>query len=134
MATIVGGIDERLRPYIRIEPENAADGLLALLDTGFNGELFIDEADADLLGFALREGYSKATLAGGVVHNIRRGSGKIIWLGQLRRVEVLAAVTTGTRQHRPPDDPIALVGTKLLSPHLLLMDLAKRSIEIEAQD
>ena len=61
-------------------------------------------------------------------------SGKIIWLGQLRRVEVLAAVTTGTRQHRPPDDPIALVGTKLLSPHLLLMDLAKRSIEIEAQD
>ena len=101
---------------------------------GFNGELFIDEADAMRLGFVLREGYSKATLAGGIVHNIRRGTGMIIWLGQPRRVEVLAAVSTAARQPRLPDNLVVLVGTKLLSPHLLLMDFANQTIEIEAQD
>lgn len=110
------------------------DGILALLDTGFNGALFMNEDDARHLGLKLRDGYSTIELAGRSMQQIRRGLATIIWLGEVRQVEVIAAISGATQRSRRADDPAALIGTELLDPHLLLMDFKARTIEIEAQE
>lgn len=131
MATQIGSIDGRRRPLVRIERENGAEGFLALMDTGFNGELFVSYRDAMRLGFTLRAGISTAQLADGQNAEVLRGVGAISWLGRPRRIEVLAAVQDDIQGLA--DDPIALVGTALLSPHLVLIDFSAGTIEIEEQ-
>ena len=132
MATLVGGIDDRLRPYMRVEYPGADDGFIALLDTGFNGELFLEEPAAFQLGVQLRGTSELVHLASGPVQEVRRGVVTIRWLGVVRRAEVLVAVV-GSVKPRRADDPIALVGTALLNPHLVLLDFANRTIEIESE-
>jgi hypothetical protein len=52
-----------------------------------------------------------------------------LWLGESRRITILIADTWMPRA----DDPLSLVGTGLLSPHLLLIDCGHRLVEIETQ-
>jgi predicted aspartyl protease len=105
---------------------------LALLDTGFNGELLVARSDIASLGILERGGVSEAELAGGQVFALQRGEGRIVWLGRERRVDVLIS----SEAYRPgrDGDPIALIGTRLLVPHLLLIDFAAATVEIEAQN
>lgn len=107
----------------------ASGDFLALMDTGFNGELLVTMQDAVSLGIVLRAGLSIAQLASGQTISVQRARGTILWLGRTRIVEVL--VTTEEPNRRIADDPIALVGTQLLSPHLVLIDFQAGTIEIE---
>lgn len=132
MGTVVGSVDQRRRPLVRIECLNDADGFVALLDTGFNGEIFVAIADVGPLGFRLRSGFSTVEIASGQIRTVQRGDGEIMWLGERRRVEIF--VSMDPPPARQADEPVALVGTKLLWPHLLLIDFATGTIEIEAQD
>jgi hypothetical protein len=53
----------------------------------------------------------------------------IDWLGEQRSVRVL--VSSAWRSGG--DDPVGLLGTELLKPHLLLVDFGKDTVEIETQ-
>lgn len=132
MRTLIGSIDLRRRPIVRIDKEGREDGFLALLDTGFNGELLVSQTDAEVLGFARRAGTSTAELAGGQVYELSRGQGEILWLGRKRRVDVL--ISAEATRPRRDGEPVALVGTRLLAPHMLLIDFLSSTVEIEAQD
>jgi predicted aspartyl protease len=130
VATVVGSIDERRRPLIRIGLVGGGDSFLAMLDTGFNGEMLVSVHDIEALGFQTWPGYSEHELASGAVAGFQRGLGHIFWMGRLRRVDVY--VSMEARRARRDGDPIALVGTRLLSPNLVLLDFEGLSIEIES--
>ena len=132
MPTQVGHVDGRRRPLVRVELGGTADDILALMDTGFNGELLLTAEDAVRLGFTRRDGTSYAQLASGQSVSVQRARGTILWLGRTRRVEALATSEEVSTRH--VDDPVALVGTQLLSPHLVLIDFRAGTIEIEEVD
>lgn len=133
MGTEVGSIDQRRRPLVRVSRADGEDAFLALVDTGFNGDLYMAESVARQLGFELRAGKTIVELADRRFQLIRHAKGTIRWLGGPRRVEVFVA--PDQEQNRPlgPDEPVALLGTGLLSPNVLLLDFSDMTIEIEAQ-
>lgn len=131
LSRIVGAIDRLRRPVIRLETP-AGDSFLALVDTGFNGELMLSEADATSLGFTVSRVTLKVMLAGDTSQTIKEGSGQISWFGTSRKVNLIVNPTSHLR--RMDDDPIALVGTRLLTPHLLLIDFEASTLEIESQN
>ena len=55
MSELLGHVDERERPLIRVPIPDRDRSFLALVDTGFNGWLFMEAADAVSLGFVLSE-------------------------------------------------------------------------------
>lgn len=103
-----------------------------MLDTGFNGDVMINVADAEALGVILSPLQVRVTLAGGQRADARQGEVQLEWLGQVRRTRVFVTETQAP-PHRD-GDPVALIGTRLLAPHLLLIDFEAGTVEIEAQD
>jgi predicted aspartyl protease len=128
LSKIWGTVDRLRRPVVRLET-SAGDSFLALVDTGFNGELMLSQPDATALGFDVSKVDIKALLAGDVAQKLREGSGRLNWLGSERRVELMVAPASTHR--RMDDDPIALIGTKLLTSHLLFIDFDTLTVEIE---
>jgi len=127
MAKIIGSFDQRGRPVIRIEGKH--ESILVVVDTGFNGELMTTRAAATLLGIGPVQRESDVQLGDGRTVRLYEARTTIPWLGEERRVRVLVSddwVTIG-------DAPVGLLGTDLLAPHLLLIDFAERTVEIETQ-
>ncbi len=131
MGTVLGGVDDRRRPLVRVALAERDESLLALVDTGFNGELYVTESVARRFGFERTSFDSEVALAGGNSAKVSRGRGSIRWLGQQRRVQVF--IVDDPRTHPREGEPDALLGTGLLSPHILLVDFTAMTIEIEAQ-
>lgn len=131
MGTIVGSIDNRNRPLVRVSLVDREESLLALVDTGFNGDLYVTESVARRIGFERTSIKSQVELAGAALAKIVRGRGTIQWLGQERRVQVFIAADP--RRPPPEGDPEALLGTGLLAPHILLVDFTAMTVEIEEQ-
>ena len=131
MSKIWGTVDRLRRPVIRLET-SAGETFLALVDTGFNGELMLPLSDATALGFEVSNVKIKAVLAGDVAQELHEGSGILNWLGGNRRVELMVSPATTSR--KMDDDPIALIGTKLLMSHLLFIDFQTLTVEIETQN
>lgn len=132
VATVVGSVDQRRRPIIRLQISGARDDVVALLDTGFNGELLVAQQDVQRLGVNVRPLSSQAIMGDGSVVEVRRGDCSIMWLGSTRRTEVL--VSSVFVRAKLADDPVVLIGTQLLSPNLLLIDFAAATVEIEAHE
>lgn len=128
---VTGQIDHLGRPVVRLECPAVEDGFLAVVDTGFNGELMLEFDVAASLGFAIGGVRSSVRVAGATQREVREARGMIMWLGLERRVEVLVAATPGSRPG--PEEPIALIGTRLLTPHLLMVDFSTGIVEIESQ-
>ena len=124
-------VDRLGRPVVRVEIPGG-ESFLAHIDTGFNGEMMLAEFDARRLGFTIATKAANVTVAGDVVQRVMEGSGTIHWFGEARRVELY--VSTATPSKRMDDGPVALIGTRLLIPHLLLVDFARGTVEIEAQE
>jgi len=127
---MIGSVDARLRPLLRIEQVQGQQGILAVVNTGFNGELMLSRNVAAEFGMTEREGYSTVTLAGGQTHIVRRGYGTISWFARPRRIEVLIHVEDLPARLRDQDEPVGLVGTGLLYPHMLAIDFAARTLEV----
>jgi predicted aspartyl protease len=125
-----GRIDYRGRPIVRLETL-AGETFLALVDTGFNGQLLLSDQDARVLGFKVDTTSVKASLAGDIVEKMNSGRGIIKWMGKQRQVELI--VSSKRPALRRDDDPIALIGSGLLTPHLLFIDYQTKSVEIETQ-
>jgi len=82
---------------------------------------------ATLLGVDPKFDETEVELADGRKAWVYETRATIMWLDQERRVRVLVSdewTTIG-------DAPVALLGTDLLLPHLLRIDFAKGTVEIE---
>ena len=135
MGTEVGGIDARRRPVVRVTTPGDEIGLLALLDTGFNGELLCNVDAARALKIKPQGDVTRVELAGGLRQDAQYGWLQIVWLGLPRLVRVLVSSNAADARLLPNDDePVALLGTGLLWPHLVLLDFSAGTVEIEALD
>jgi predicted aspartyl protease len=128
---VIGHVDLRGRPLVRLEAQNG-ESFLGLVDTGFNGDLHMTALVARRLGFGSSGLIVDAEVAGGVLQKVEVGSATIPWLGRSRSVELLLAGEPSRPQ--APDDPVALVGTRLLTPHVLLIDFLRSTVELEEQE
>ena len=127
MAKVIGSVDDRGRPVIRIDGHQ--ESILVVVDTGFNGDLMVTRAAAQLLGIAPVSREADVELGDGTTVRVYQGRSSISWLGEQRPVRVLVSDSWTT----VADAPVGLLGTELLSPHLLLIDFAARTVEIETQ-
>ena len=127
MAKVTGSVDDRGRPVVRLDGKD--DSILVTVDTGFNGDLMVTREAAKVLGVDVTEIKSKIELGDGTIARVHESPALLSWLGELRSTTVFVADTWTTS----PDAPSGLLGTRLLSPHLLLVDFDGRTVEIETQ-
>ena len=127
MAKVTGSVDERGRPLVRLEGKT--DSVLLVVDTGFNGDLMTSREGARLLGVEPDIDVTEVELGDGRTVKVNEGRATIIWLEQARRVRVLVS----DDWNPAGDAPVGLLGTQLLVPHLLLIDFAEGTVEIETQ-
>jgi predicted aspartyl protease len=107
----------------------ATHELLLTIDTGFNGDLLLAASAASALGFASEAEVTTIELGDGTTTAITEGEFEMSWLSQMRKIRLLVS----PNWHPVGDDPVGLIGTKFLAPHLLLIDFEARSVEIETQ-
>ncbi len=131
VGTALGSIDRRYRPLLRLARSGAGEGFLALLDTGFNGELMCDTAVVAPLNIQPSGRIEEVELAGGVKLHAQFGWLTIDWLGRPRRVSVLVAAIDEEQRTKRDGEPIALVGGALLAPTLVLLGYDAGVVEIE---
>jgi predicted aspartyl protease len=131
LAELAGHVDVRERPLVRVSLADEDRSFLALVDTGFNGWLLMDSAGAASLNFTPSQFAVSAQLAEGGQRRFAIAHGEIIWLGRRQRIEVLVSTAERARAALP-DEPVAILGTRLLSPHRLEIDFGRRLVNIEA--
>ena len=127
MAKVVGSVDDRGRPVVRLEI--GAESLLMAVDTGFNGDLLLSLPAARLIGLPTLGGFAEIELGDGRSTEVSEHTLQIDWLSEQRATRTFVAAKWQPRA----DDPAGLVRTGLLSPHLLLIDFGTRLVEIETQ-
>ncbi len=130
MAKLSGSIDQLGRPLVRIGLPRGADDLLAMVDTGFNGDLMMSGFIARQLKVTVNDARVHVELGTGQIEAVRNGTLDITWMGLERRAKVLVSEHW---QPPKPDVPVAMIGTRLLRPHLLTIDFDADTVEIEAQ-
>ena len=128
MAKVIGGVDDRGRPVIRVEGKS--ESILVVVDTGFNGDRMVTRAAARMLGVDPLEDEAEVELGDGSRTQVFEARAIITWLEQSRSVRVLVS----NQWETAGDAPVGLIGTELLSPNLLLIDFAAKTVEIETQN
>jgi predicted aspartyl protease len=129
LSELVGHVDDRERPLMRVSLPDHDESFLALIDTGFNGWLLMEAVDAVSLGFVLTDLTIAVEFAGRGRSLLGIAHGHIMWFGQRQRIEVL--VSSAHAERTPSSDqPVALLGTRLLNPHLLKIDFETRLVSI----
>jgi predicted aspartyl protease len=104
--------------------------VLATIDTGCNGEARMAAGDASALGATLLEDAEGVELGRGRSANVRVGRLRISRPGAEREVAVLV----GDREEPSNGEGrVLLIGTRLLSPHLLLIDFGAGTLETETR-
>jgi len=133
LSEIIGHVDARDRPIVSLAVPGQEDGLLVLIDTGFNKELLIHETDAARLKCEVSDVTMQVELAGRERRILSLARTRIVWFGHEREIDVLIARTEQPRATLA-DEPVALLGTALLSPHKLTVDFATRRVVIAESD
>jgi predicted aspartyl protease len=129
-----GSVDDLRRPVVRIQTPGFTDPLLAFVDTGFNGALLLDEAQAVRLGFSVaRNSIKPLRLASQQNENFLLGEGNFVWLGERRTIVAYVLIETPgerrTRNARKAEEEI-LIGTDLLADCRLEIDFPARKVLI----
>ena len=128
MARIVGSVDDRGRPLIRIAGRR--DDLLLTVDTGFNGDLFLTRFGAELLGVTPTGRATAVELGDGSTAFVEVARTTIAWLQERRPIRVRV-----TNVWKPiADEIVGLLGTGLPSPHRLTIDFAARTVDIQSSE
>ena len=130
MAKLTGSVDERGRPLVRVNTIGGGDDFSAMVDTGFNGDLMMGMSAALETKVDLNKVVERVELGTGQIEQVRTGTLCIDWLGQRLIVRVLVSFTWPPQRR---EGPIALIGTRLLRPHLLPIDFDADTLEIETQ-
>jgi hypothetical protein len=132
LAEIVGHVDARDRPIVSVLVPGHEDAFSMIVDTGFNGQLLINETEIDRFGCELLNVEGPVEFADKERRALPLARGKIIWFGRLQDVEVWITSTELGRAS-VPDEPAGLLGTALLKPHALTVDFAARHVVISEE-
>ena len=127
---LVGSVDHLGRPVVRVAVVGRDDDVLATIDTGFNGELMLAAGDAAAIGVKLLEDAEEVELGDRSAIAIKLGKLRLRWLDTERDVTVFVSPRKDPTRE---GSPVMLIGTRLLAPHLLLIDFAANTVEIETQ-
>lgn len=130
---MTGHVDTERRPLLRVELPDG-EPILALIDTGFDGTLAFSEADAIACGVDIDPYYrDEVFVIGRRPVSVGYGELRIRWMG--RDVEVGVVVDLNDpRRTVNAREPVAIIGTKLLSPSALTVDFGGRTVLIEGSD
>ena len=131
MFEIFGHVDARNRPVVSLSIPDQEDGTLFHIDTGFNRDLLIREADASRLKCDLTSMTMPVEFAGGERRTVRIARTRIVWFGGLEEVDVLIAPGEQPRAALA-DEPIGLLGTALLDRRKLTIDFWTRRVVISS--
>lgn len=130
MAKLTGSIDDQGRPLVRLRLSRGQEDLLAIIDTGFNGQLMMSLSVARLLGMTLENVLVPIELGTGTIERVYVGQLDAHWLDREHRLQVLVSKNWPAPK---PDAPAALIGKRMLRPHLLKIDFDAGAVEIETQ-
>lgn len=132
MPELIGSLDERKRPLLRV-PVPGHDDILAIIDTAFTGELLLDEADAQQWGVVIVDVESAIELGDGSKRLVKQGLVTIDWLDGSQDVTV-QIIPRELRRTRPDGSPGALIGTELLASYVLLIDFPGSFVTLSTPD
>lgn len=123
-----GSVDVWKRPLLTLQWGEI--NVLALIDTGFNGKLFLgDELAAELdfhpTGFFHHVSYGVGS------GRVSIAEGELLWKGAIRSIEVF--VSSNVRRVRDVSEPEILIGTGLIFPDVLTVDLLEEWWKIESK-
>jgi predicted aspartyl protease len=127
-----GSVDGLGRPLLRLTISGRGDDIISTVDTGFNGELLMSETDARQLGIVPLSVEGRVTLGDGSQIFVKQAITTLFWLGLERHVRIQLTTTVGPVQKLPSqtDDPIALIGTTLITPNILEIDFGAKTVAI----
>ncbi len=123
-----GGVDQRGRPLIRITVIGFDDELVAMVDTGFNGELLMSEKVAADWGISPVGIAAKLELGDGSKIFAGRATVAVLWMGKRRAIAV--QITPSTKGKKQADEPVALIGTRLLADDILEINFPAQTVVI----
>ena len=129
--SIIGWVDDRRRPLINLRVWRDQT-VCVLVDTGFNGSLLWETSDRDGADFPgeLTALYQSVEVAGGRVL-VALAWTNIDWFGEAGAyIGVEAFVALSGRRNRA-GDPVAYIGTALLSGTTLIVDFLAATLRIE---
>lgn len=133
MSELIGSLDSRRRPLMRV-PVEGKDDLLAIIDTAFTGELLMDEETAQIWGVVVLDVNAQIELGDGSRREVKQGLLTVTWFGRDHDATVqVVRRSTGQSPHRPRRDgePVALVGTELIAPDILNVNFTSGVVTIE---
>jgi hypothetical protein len=133
MSELIGSLDHRRRPLIRV-PASGKDDLLAIIDTAFTGELLLDEMVAQSWGVLVVDAETKIELGDGSVKVVKQGLLTVTWFDEQRDATVQIVSrdpNTSGRRPRQDGEPFALLGTELLAPDILTVDFSAAVVSIK---
>lgn len=130
---MIGSIDDRGRPLLRLRVNGRDDEILLLVDTGFNGSVLLSERDAVEWGVQVLSTERDAELGDRSVVRVKQGVVSLYWWGALKVINV--EITTGLegrvpRASRTEGEPAGLLGTYLITPDILEIDFGRRFLTI----
>ena len=129
-----GGVDDLGRPLVRVRMSGLEDELLCIVDTGYNGDIWMSTALAAACQLKLSTVVERAEVASGAEIAVRSASATIEWLGDTRTVLVHVAgpVITAVRSRRSEGTGHALLGVGLLRQTLLVANFPREHVQITA--
>jgi predicted aspartyl protease len=127
---IVGWVDDRRRPLINLRVWR--NGVCALVDTGFNGYLLWEASESDGADFPgeLSSLYESIEVAGGQALVVLAWT-NIDWLGEEGDYTGVETFVSLTAKRTRAGDPVAYVGTALLTGATLVVDFLAATLRIE---
>ncbi len=92
MSGTVNANREAIIPIALVGDRKQLKSVIAVIDTGFTGDLTLSKAIINELGFTIR-GIQEVILGDGSFQNFEMCVGTVIWDGQIKRVEINAVET-----------------------------------------
>ena len=124
---MTGTVDAQRRPLLKIARPDG-NPIFALIDTGFNGNLWFGKADAMACGVDFDDVHEQTGHLAGM-RPVREANSflRIVWFGQERIVDVVIDLDT---EHRTiaGSEPVALIGTELIDPATLSINFDRRTV------
>jgi predicted aspartyl protease len=111
-----GVIDHLRRPIVRLEMPPPLDGLLCLIDTGYNGFLLLEQSVALRFQFRMSSRISDQIVLGdGSIRMAEIARGMITWLGSTRMVDAHVVPDARVVRYSSPEQQFdGMIGTALL--------------------
>jgi predicted aspartyl protease len=131
-------VDDRYRPFVKLNVAGFSDPVTALIDTGFNGAMIVDEYQATQMGLQImRQHRISAVLASQQPEIFLLCRGRISWLGEQPFISAFVILETEQerllRRRQTREEEIVL-GVELLLNCTLEIDFAARSLTIARLD